>query len=403
MDEEGIGKEAVNYFSTLFSADPVGEFRLLHVIPNLRDVIDNKGLEEVPSVDEVQKVIFEMDGDNAAGPDGSTEKFFTSAWEMVAQDIYKAIVSFFCGEELSCFITATSIVLLPKVMNPKDFTQFRPISVSNFLNKVISRILVGRFSGGNLALKLDIVKAYDRVFWMFIITVLRQFGFSERFIDMVWRLISNVWFSVLVNGVPHGFFKSSRGMRSVGCTVPRHCPPVSHLAFANDVMVFANGSAAALKRIMRVLEWYQNDSGQLVNVQKSGYLVHPWTSSARTGVIEQVTKFQRKQFPIRHLGAPLFVGRAKEVYYSDLCQTVLDKIFYGEQWARRRNSIGSDGGTCVTLQKKVGRGFGHSMTRIGLSLVGYGGISGVAYPYGRDSYMLSIARGSTRAKLLRLA
>ena len=64
-----------------------------------------------------------------------------------------------------------------------------------------------------MALKLDMVKAYDRVSWRFLIAVLRRFGFGEGFIDMVWKLISNVWFSVLINGVPYGFFKSSRGLR----------------------------------------------------------------------------------------------------------------------------------------------------------------------------------------------
>ena len=65
----------------------------------------------------------------------------------MAQDVYKAVVYLFCGAELLRFIMATSIVLLPAVMYLKDFTQFRPISVSSFLNKVISRLLVGRLSG----------------------------------------------------------------------------------------------------------------------------------------------------------------------------------------------------------------------------------------------------------------
>ncbi|XP_071902080.1 uncharacterized protein [Coffea arabica] len=224
MDDEGIGREAVRFFSNLFSADPVADFHLLDVIPNLGDEINNTRLEEVPSLEEVKGVVFGMDGDSTAGPDGFSGKFFTVAWEVVAHDVYKAVVSFFCGAELPRFITATSIVLLPKVMNPKDFTQFRPISVSNFLNKVISRILVARLSsvlpriistqqsgfvkgqsiadnyllaqelmsdmgrkcrGGNLALKLDMAKAYDRVSWPFLIAVLRRFGFGERFIDMV--------------------------------------------------------------------------------------------------------------------------------------------------------------------------------------------------------------------------
>ena len=70
----------------------------------------------------------------------------------------------------------------------------------------------------------------------------------------------------------------SRGLNSLaaqsgflGFTVPRGCPPVTHLAFADDVLVLANSSSSSLKDIMLVLEMYQLASGQLVSVQKSGY------------------------------------------------------------------------------------------------------------------------------------
>ena len=56
--------------------------------------------------------------------------------------------------------------------------------------------------GGNVVLKLDMAKAYDRVSWPVLIQVLRWFGFFEAWIDMVWRLILNVWFSIIVNGSP---------------------------------------------------------------------------------------------------------------------------------------------------------------------------------------------------------
>ena len=123
---------------------------------------------------------------------------------------------------------------------------------------------------------------------------------------MVWHLVSNIWFSVLINGSPHGFFKSSRSLRQGdplspslfvigaevlsrglnnlttqpgfrGFSIPRGCPPVTHLAFADDVLIFSNGSTTALKQITRVLDTYQRVSGQLVNTQKCGYLMHPST------------------------------------------------------------------------------------------------------------------------------
>ena len=84
----------------------------------------------------------------------------------------------------------------------------------NFLlaQELISRIRQSN-RGGNVVLKLDMAKAYDKVSWLFLLQVLRWFGFGERWIDMIWRLISNVWFSVLINGSPCGFFQSTRGLR----------------------------------------------------------------------------------------------------------------------------------------------------------------------------------------------
>lgn len=40
-------------------------------------------------------------------------------------------------------------------------------------------------------IKLDMDKAYDRVNWDFILAALRKFGFSEDWIHMIWRSLSN--------------------------------------------------------------------------------------------------------------------------------------------------------------------------------------------------------------------
>ena len=82
-----------------------------------------------------------MDGESAPGPDGYTGKFFTTAWSIIGDGVVRAVGSFFCGAELPRAVTATSIILIPKIAHPQDFSQFRPISLCNFINKVISRIL----------------------------------------------------------------------------------------------------------------------------------------------------------------------------------------------------------------------------------------------------------------------
>ncbi|XP_071914052.1 uncharacterized protein [Coffea arabica] len=192
------------------------------------------------------------------------------------------------------------------------------------------------------------------------------FSFAWEVIDMVWRLISNVWFSVIINGSAHGFFKSSRGIRQgdplspvlfiigsklllrglndlasrrnfIGFRVPAGCPEVTHLAFADDVLVFTNGSEVALKRVMRVLDDYQQASGQLINPQKSGYLVHPSLSPSRRRVIERITHFSRQALPIRYLGFPLYTGKSKAVYFGEVCQTVVANVM---SWKSRLLSTG---------------------------------------------------------------
>ena len=61
--------------------------------------------------------------------------------------------------------------------------------------------------------KLDMVKAYDRLEWDFLFSVLRRFGFHSSWIKYIRAMFTSCWFYVLYNGGVHGFFKSSRGLR----------------------------------------------------------------------------------------------------------------------------------------------------------------------------------------------
>ena len=64
-----------------------------------------------------------------------------------------------------------------------------------------------------LICKLDIEKAYDSINWKFLMKVLRKMGFGSRWMDWMWWCISTDKFSILINGVPAGFFSNSKGLR----------------------------------------------------------------------------------------------------------------------------------------------------------------------------------------------
>ena len=64
-----------------------------------------------------------------------------------------------------------------------------------------------------LLCKLDIEKAFDHVNWGFLSLLLERCGFPDKWRRWISFCISTVRFSILINGTPHGFFGSSRGLR----------------------------------------------------------------------------------------------------------------------------------------------------------------------------------------------
>lgn len=65
----------------------------------------------------------------------------------------------------------------------------------------------------NMVSKLDMAKAYDRVFCFFLKKVLRIIGFPNTMVDVIWRLLSKNYYSILLNGQSVGFFHSARGFK----------------------------------------------------------------------------------------------------------------------------------------------------------------------------------------------
>ena len=61
--------------------------------------------------------------------------------------------------------------------------------------------------------KLDIEKAYDHLNLEFIMFLLQQYGFSDKWRRWIRCCISTVKFSILINGCPFDFFGSYRGLR----------------------------------------------------------------------------------------------------------------------------------------------------------------------------------------------
>ncbi|WMV39521.1 hypothetical protein MTR67_032906 [Solanum verrucosum] len=61
--------------------------------------------------------------------------------------------------------------------------------------------------------KPDIQKAYDHLYWNFLMKMMQRMGFGQRWLKWIRHCISSVKFSILINENPCGFFPSNKGLR----------------------------------------------------------------------------------------------------------------------------------------------------------------------------------------------
>ncbi|KAK6119247.1 hypothetical protein DH2020_047010 [Rehmannia glutinosa] len=113
-------------------------------IPKLPDF---EALCAHPSGDEVKAIVFSIYPGSIAGPDGFSAHFYQSCWPITQQDVIVAIKDFFDGHSLPKCYTSTIIVLIPKHHCPVTWTDYRPMSLSNVSNNIITKILNTRLFG----------------------------------------------------------------------------------------------------------------------------------------------------------------------------------------------------------------------------------------------------------------
>ncbi|XP_075083347.1 uncharacterized protein LOC142167090 [Nicotiana tabacum] len=144
-DQEQLAAAAVDFYQKQFTNEGyASEFSLLNNIPSMVTMDQNLELSRLPTIEKVREVVFELSGESAIGPDGFTGLFYQTGWDVIGADIHNMVLHFYGGVALPKSITHTNLVLLPKKPRAEIFSDLRPISLSNFINKVLSRVLHDR-------------------------------------------------------------------------------------------------------------------------------------------------------------------------------------------------------------------------------------------------------------------
>ena len=243
MEEEADMETVVTqYFDELFTSNAGSRIEELLelVVPHITSEVNDTLLQEFTK-EEVKMALDSIGDLKAPGPDGMPAIFYKHYWDLIGDQVTQEVLQVLNGEDIPNGWNDTNVALIPKVKNPEQMKDLRPISLCNVIYKLISKVLANRlkpilqeiiapnqsaFVPGRLitdnillayevnhfiqnkrnstvgyaALKLDMSKAYDRVEWHFLEGMLRKMGFDKRWIKLIMKCCSTVKYRFKLNG-----------------------------------------------------------------------------------------------------------------------------------------------------------------------------------------------------------
>ncbi|CAN1729936.1 LINE-1 reverse transcriptase homolog [Linum perenne] len=406
-DDAGMGRIAVDYFNTLFKANGGDLEPVVEAVQPRVTAAHNATLNAPFSDEEFRLACFSMHPDKAPGPDGLNPAFYQKFWDVVGQDVILDCRRWLSSNHIPEEVRSTDIILLPKKDDATLMRDFRPISLCNVRYRILAKVLANRMrlimadiipeeqsafvqgrsivdnvliafetlhtlnlrrraKDGEVALKVDISKAYDRVEWTYLEAVMVKMGFEKRWIEFMLLSIRSVAYSVVINSSRSEQFTPERGLRQ-GCPlspflflicaeglsamvrkaaednlihgvrVRRGAPAVTHLLFADDSFFFFRADIEETRKVKDIFQKYGRASGQLINFAKSGIFFSKSTCNMLKDAVKEILGVSQPFDRGKYLGMPSFVGRRKK----DALGYVKDRVWERTQsWKGRLLSCG---------------------------------------------------------------
>ncbi|XP_071714357.1 uncharacterized protein [Rutidosis leptorrhynchoides] len=308
---------------------------------------------------EDKSAIFDVGNNKSPGPDGYTVEFYKSFWDIIGDEVTKAVQEFFInGKILANRIKEVLGDIIN--INQSTFVPGRRISDNILLTQELMRNYHLQKGVPRCAFKVDIQKAYDTVSWEFLEVVLNRFGFHRVMVRWIMKCINTVSFSININGELHGYFKGKRGLRqgdplspylftmvmevlslllanSAMITADFKFHPkceeqqIINLCFADDLFIFSYMDVPSIKTISDSLDKFKKWSGLVPSMPKSKAYFANVRQTLKDQIME-ILPFEEGTLPVKYLGVPLISSR---LYYRD-CKVLVDNVRNRvENWKNR--------------------------------------------------------------------
>jgi Reverse transcriptase (RNA-dependent DNA polymerase) len=191
------------------------------------------------SVAELKSTVFTIPKDKVVGPDGFPIEFFQQYWDIIWEELYRAVTTFYHNKLDLWRVNQAYITLIPKRTRVTTISDFQPISVLSVVPKILTKILATRlqlyipflvdkhqttFTRGRLLmqtfittceilhhlskskipsvfLKVVFQKAFDSISWSFLLEVLKVRGFMTIWIVWIRSLLISSTSFLKINGL----------------------------------------------------------------------------------------------------------------------------------------------------------------------------------------------------------
>ncbi|KAI0522554.1 hypothetical protein KFK09_004934 [Dendrobium nobile] len=228
--------------------------------------------------------------------------------------------------------------------------------------EIFHKFKISKNKKGLMALKLDMEQAYDSMGWPALDQILKWYAFACLFSKLLMECVVGVRFSIIINGRNSEWIDAHSGFhqgcplspylfimcfqllsnsieqkgQDLGIRVSPRGPRITHLLYADDVLIFSHVSIWLAKALKKIVEDFCKWTGKRINVSKYQIFFCKVVGYSTKKKITRLFGYKNVK-EMSYQGIKLSLNRLKLADFQDMLSNVMDRL---NAWGKKNLSLG---------------------------------------------------------------